>query len=661
MRTKWTTRQHLAGVEPLEARTLMAAQAPSLIAIMDTSPNAREEAGKRAVAYYDVSDIAGYSGTDFFDNTPLFYVWSGFEQTVQKNYEEPQALTVNPANGDTYMLAFDAGSTPGDVDGVGDTEGDYDLYRFDITKIYTDFITNGRARGVMYAPAVTSDGLDLVNDFYGGDNTPPLAAGDLGMPTAGRDNTDASPSNDVIFIGDAIHKVGEVARRQSENNFFDYQDLQFVDANTLLLMENDTNGTADTDDFSIRTLERVAGPASPKADNTGGYTGGTESWESFAWSGDNYVRMDAPGNLSEVDGMRYVERDGVRGVWVSDDDTTFGDEYAFFKLDFATRTAEKQELYDATLGYAPFNAFKVDEDPTVSQTSNDGETDFFDVDENGKLILIESDFADGAESRIFTHSINDYGRGDVDGDGRGEIEQGAWTVNGRLRAADGQTLLDDDTNATLDTRYGVFHRGQDYVYFFDIDSFGTTDDAPGSPSTQYYMDAYVVDANTGEVVYQELDAVNLWAKDANGIRAFTLGDYAIIGDSMTSHDGIVDAADIDALYARIQDPTMGGRFSAAVGAETFDLTGDNLLTGGNPAASAATVAGDMDFLIRRLLGTEYGDTNLDGFVDSVDLSRLRRNLGGATATWANGNLNGDLFIDSNDLSLLRRKLGFVAV
>ena len=58
-------------------------------------------------------------------------------------------------------------------------------------------------------------------------------------------------SFDFVFI-DAIEKIGEVARVQqvdnpadnSNPNFFDYQEIQFVDADTLLLLENDRYATA---------------------------------------------------------------------------------------------------------------------------------------------------------------------------------------------------------------------------------------------------------------------------------------------------------------------------------------------------------------------------------------------------------------------------------
>jgi len=89
---------------------------------------------------------------------------------------------------------------------------------------------------------------------------------------------------------------------------------------------------------------------------------------------------------------------------------------------------------------------------------------------------------------------------------------------------------------------------------------------------------------------------------------------------------------------------------------TFDLTGDSVID-----------ALDLDKLVRELVatamgnGTEYGDFNLDGVIDTTDLTRLATNFGTGD-TWANGNANRnlDLLIDTTDLTVLATYFGFDA-
>ena len=75
---------------------------------------------------------------------------------------------------------------------------------------------------------------------------------------------------------------------------------------------------------------------------------------------------------------------------------------------------------------------------------------------------------------------------------------------------------------------------------------------------------------------------------------------------------------------------------------------------------------DMDMLIHDLVetsagsspGTEYGDFDLDGDIDTTDLTILATNFGVGT-TWAQGNANCDLVIDTTD-TILATNFGFVA-
>jgi hypothetical protein len=115
-------------------------------------------------------------------------------------------------------------------------------------------------------------------------------------------------------------------------------------------------------------------------------------------------------------------------------------------------------------------------------------------------------------------------------------------------------------------------------------------------------------------------------------------------------DEDIDAADIDLLAANQGSvPPIDTK---------FDLDSDNqadFVVNGNK--DNPLLESDSDELIRAILGTEYGDLNLDIAVNSLDLSVLVGQLGTSNG-WANGNLNGDAQINSLDLSILVGNLGF---
>ncbi|MEM7316274.1 MAG: lamin tail domain-containing protein, partial [Planctomycetota bacterium] len=96
-------------------------------------------------------------------------------------------------------------------------------------------------------------------------------------------------------------------------------------------------------------------------------------------------------------------------------------------------------------------------------------------------------------------------------------------------------------------------------------------------------------------------------------------------------DLMVDAMDIDLLFTAVnsgQNPS------------DFDLTSDNLVN-----------SEDLDYLILVLLGSLYGDANLDTVVDVGDFNIWNGNKFSATAGWANGDFNGDGVVDTSDFNI----------
>jgi len=627
---------------------------------------------RRAISFYETTTLDA-TAHDAFGTTPLFTVWTGYEDSLGNNFEDIDTFTVNPVNGTVYAVAFDSGAA-GVVDAAGDTQGDLDIYRIDYQEILKDFVTNGRAKGTMYAPSIGPDG-------------------DLNPQHPDHSGT-------TINLASAIQKVGEVGRTQG-SSFFD-RDVEFINPQTLVLIDNeqDSSDTA-AQDHELRVLERVsmtAGGASPNTSDSNSIEGGYNAQTTESWEADRLalLNMDfvsgVPTGFSEPEDIALARSSNgvIVGVWVAETDGG-GDDLSFFEIsnignpsaDDATAAISTIEL----LG----NSRSLDENPELDPNTNDGDHDFIKVDNEGNVLIGESGFFDttpGGESgsggspsgepTIQRLNVDDYLAGNVDlssdawddlggggaheglgstsSDTAGDSSVAPVQLEGPLGSLSnaftgGSGLsLDDDTNVT-DGRFATLQQGAkvdlnndgDYndtvngqpetitnevLFLFDIDSGS----APG-----VIADVYVIDLETGKIIYEELNATNHFLIE-HGIRSFTRGD--------TDGDGDVDADDIDNFTA--QDT------GDALNEEMYDLTGDMALD----AIGGPSNAEDMNELIREILGTEYGDANLDGLVNSADLSILAANFGGSGKGWATADLNGDDIVNSADLSILAAFFGF---
>ncbi|MCA9167289.1 MAG: lamin tail domain-containing protein, partial [Planctomycetales bacterium] len=101
-------------------------------------------------------------------------------------------------------------------------------------------------------------------------------------------------------------------------------------------------------------------------------------------------------------------------------------------------------------------------------------------------------------------------------------------------------------------------------------------------------------------------------------------------------DNSVDTTDINLLFQQMQS----GQFEAA-----YDLDADGLVG-----------ARDRDLLITSIIGTTFGDVNLDGQFDSTDLIQMTQagqyeDGVAANSAWESGDLDGDGDFTSRDLVL----------
>ncbi len=642
-----TTCALMAGLVIVTATAVQAAQPRKIVAMLDGTKNFGTT--KRAISFYDVTDVGSVDSSNpsnIFDAQPLFSVWTGFEINTfsdSANYDDFDSFAVNPFNGTIYAVAFDSGAA-GSVDAQGDTGGDLDLYRIDYQELLNDFTTNNRAKGTMYGPSLAANGeVDPDHPDHAGT---------------------------TIHIDDAILKLGEVGRTQG-SSFFD-RDVEFIDPATLVMMDNEQDSFTDshTVDHEIRILERISKtPGLANANTTnpdsieGGYNRQTlESWESDTAA---QMVMDFDGNgspvgQSEPEDMALVKKDGVVGVWIAETDGG-GDDMSFFELSGIDNPASDAVATKSTIENTGTSR-SLDEDPEKDPTTNDGDHDSIKVDASGNLLIVESGFFDSVpggeagnsgpagEPTVLRLNVDQYTSGNVDltdfdtwddlnaGDGLGpvgsdngdepntaptEIEGPNGSLTNAFDAGTTSGLsLDDDSNVT-DGRFTTYDPGTNQLYVFDIDSGST----PG-----VIADAYVIDLDTGEIVYEELNATNHFLME-HGIRFFTRGD--------ATGDGLVDGDDIDSVYGTISSGTELDR-------EQFDLTGD---------ANASQA--DVDELVRDVLGTEYGDADLDGDVDADDFNLLAFNFDNPGG-WVNGDFDGDGTVSADDFNLLAFNFGFDA-
>ena len=118
-----------------------------------------------------------------------------------------------------------------------------------------------------------------------------------------------------------------------------------------------------------------------------------------------------------------------------------------------------------------------------------------------------------------------------------------------------------------------------------------------------------------------------WIVNQTPIPEFPEGDI--------NRDGVVDADDIDSLFARIgSDDTVA------------DLNGD-----GQVASS------DVDYLVEEVLGTTRGDTNLDGTVTFQDFLVLSQSFGQSDASWSSGDFDGNGLVEFRDFLILSSHFG----
>jgi hypothetical protein len=124
---------------------------------------------------------------------------------------------------------------------------------------------------------------------------------------------------------------------------------------------------------------------------------------------------------------------------------------------------------------------------------------------------------------------------------------------------------------------------------------------------------------------------------------FEIGPNPLRGDF--DRNGTVNVADIDALFAQLRVPNPD---------TAFDLTGDGRVDDQ-----------DRDELIDNILGTTFGDANLDSVFNSSDLVSVFQvaeyeDSPIGNSTWSEGDWDGDGEFATSDLVIAFQRGGFAA-
>jgi hypothetical protein len=125
---------------------------------------------------------------------------------------------------------------------------------------------------------------------------------------------------------------------------------------------------------------------------------------------------------------------------------------------------------------------------------------------------------------------------------------------------------------------------------------------------------------------------------AGDSRGDIAGNLPTRGFNPVGWDGVVDAQDIDYVYANFGD---WSDIQQSVFIDlSADMNGDLVID-----------QDDVCDIVRNVLKTEFGDVNLDGVVDAADRNIAVANSG-MPGGWADGDMNGDGFVDGDDLDII---------
>jgi hypothetical protein len=144
----------------------------------------------------------------------------------------------------------------------------------------------------------------------------------------------------------------------------------------------------------------------------------------------------------------------------------------------------------------------------------------------------------------------------------------------------------------------------------------------------------LVNSDDADILHAHLDSrvtPGVWALgDPQNKDGYVGADdwYFVFEFGDVNGDFDIDAADIDTLY---------DNFASMNGPDIYDLNTDGRIN-----------QDDVTHLVVDILGTNYGDANLDGSVGASDYNTWLANVGTSSPSWANADFNGNGTVGSDD-------------
>ncbi len=169
---------------------------------------------------------------------------------------------------------------------------------------------------------------------------------------------------------------------------------------------------------------------------------------------------------------------------------------------------------------------------------------------------------------------------------------------------------------------------------------------------RYFADGLAIDSSSGNLNrFMGFEALDNEEANFFGIAAYTTGASYKAGDAAADvagdlptkgfipngFDGVINNADVDYVAANFGDWSMLDIDNAMSMDLSADMNGDLVVD-----------LNDVCFVIETVLGTSFGDLNLDGVRDASDAALV--NVGGV-ATYSNGDVNLDGVIDAVDQAI----------
>ncbi len=215
--------------------------------------------------------------------------------------------------------------------------------------------------------------------------------------------------------------------------------------------------------------------------------------------------------------------------------------------------------------------------------------------------------------------------------------------------------------ATWNAPDGVYGAGAGDDAIIEVLGDGTNDGNFDAEDIRYWADGLVLDGVSGDLdraagfaAVDDAAGTNFFGTmlantgatyDSGDSRADVAGSVGTTrGYNPVGHDGVIDGADIDYVYANFGDWTDTAQ---AIDIDlSCDMNGDLLIN-----------QDDVCIIVNDILETAFGDINFDGSVDGADEGIATGNMGNAGG-YADGDVNGDGMVSQDDVDIITGAASF---